>query len=350
MLTTTLLTVNSQTVFYAKQQIWLSYLLVAAVILVPLWLLAKVLARFPGCDLFQAMVNRFPIIGRIISGLYILFFYFILLRDLRVVTDFTKVVLLATTPLAVIAFLIAVSAIFLAYGGIEVLARATEVYGMLLLLVIALLPVVLFREYDMSLATPFLVQDQSGMLIGSWFLFPYLGEILGIAFIFGKRSLRFTHGLAALLIGTVALISLAAQSVLVLGVPIMSRMLYPTYELVRQIQVTDFLDRFDLPLVGVWFPVMITKIGYSLYIVCNGIKRTVPGTTGQRMVFPFGLLAFVCSIWFFENSIQLFNLNRVWPIVSALIVLLIPVLLFVVLKPKARTQKEEENSLQQQAE
>lgn len=62
----------------------------------------------------------------------------------------------------------------------------------------------------------------------------------------------------------------------VLGYPILARTLYPSDELVRQVRVTDFLDRMDLFYVGIWLPTMMTKIAYSLYLVCHGLNRVAP--------------------------------------------------------------------------
>lgn len=340
-LVTTLISVPAQMVYYARQHVGISLILSAAVVLFGIWMIAKVLGRFPKQDLFQALITRYPIGGRITSALYILFFFYVAVRDLRLVTDFTNVVLLPATPLGVIAFLVMISAVFLVYGGVEVLGRATEIYGILLLLLLLSIPLVLSGEYDIQFARPFLEFDTPGILIGSWFVLPYLGEIIGIAFMYTNGTLRFKHAFLGLLLGTLALLTLLVQSVLILGIPIMSRMLYPTYELVRQIRITDFLDRFDLPIVGIWYPAMIAKIGYSIFIVCNGIKRIVPESSGQRLVYPVGLFIFVCSIWFFESSIQLFNLNRVWPLVAICFLFLIPAVLFMALRPKEITNGEE---------
>jgi spore germination protein len=333
-LDSSLISVHAQMAWYAKQHIWLSHVIAAAALLLPLWLITKVLARFPDRDLFEAMVIRFPVVGRVIGMSYIVFFMYILSRDLRMTVDFANVSLLPTTPLGVIAALLTLSAIFLAYGGVEILGRATEVYGTLLLIIVALMSTVLFREFDISLAMPFFRFDAQGIFVGSWLVVSYLGEVIAIAFLFSNRTLQFKHVFWALAIGTTALLALAVQSLLTLGIPVMSRMLYPNYELVRQLRLTDFLDRFDLPLVGLWLPTMITKIGYSLFIVCHGIKRMVPNTSGQRFVVPVAFLAMACSFWFFESAMQLFNLNRVWPAVSLIFQWLIPVLLFFLLKPK----------------
>jgi len=331
----TLISVQGQMAQYAQQQVWLAHLLGAAIIAVPVWMLARVMSRFPNRDLFEALVERFPAMGRVVSALYVAFFFYILVRDLRMSVDFTNVALLPTTPLEVTAVMIVLSVVFLTTGGIEILARTTEMYGAALLMAVLAISVLLFREFDVTYALPLLDANPEGIAVGTWFILSYLGEAIGVAFLCSGCTMRPRVLLGGLLLGTAALLLLAVQCLLVLGIPVMSRMLYPNYELVRQLRITDFLDRFELPLVGLWLPTIITKIGYSLYIVCVGIKRIIPGVSGQRLVAPVAFLALACSFWFFESAIQMFNLNRTWPAASLFFQLLLPTLLFAALRPKA---------------
>ncbi len=332
----TLVNTFAQTIKVARQHAYLSYIIAAAVIAVSLWFLSKVMKRFPNQDLFQAMVGRFPIIGRMIAALYILFFFFILSRDIRMMVDFTNVVLLPATPLLVIAALIVVTVIIATRGGVEILARMTEIYAPLLIFLIFSLPFILFKEFDRTLLMPWLEFDIPGIGQGSWIALSYLGEIVALPFIFADRTFRFRYGAYGLMLGAFLIVLLCIEIIMILGTELAPRLMYPTYETVRQIRVTDFLDRFDLPIAGIWIPSMIIKIAYSLYIVCHGINRVIPDVSTKVLVIPFGVLSLVCTFWFFRNANQLINFNERWPVVSLIFQLLLPVLLFFILRPKHR--------------
>lgn len=71
------------------------------------------------------------------------------------------------------------------------------------------------------------------------------------------------------------------ETITSIGVPIASRLVYPSYELARQLQISDFLDRFDLALAAATLPAMITKIAFDLYFVCWGLKRMIPNVSGR---------------------------------------------------------------------
>jgi spore germination protein len=334
-----LVSVQAQMAFYAKQHTYVAHVIAFAILLIPLWFLVKVLSRYPKQDLYEAIISRFPTVGRAMAFLYVLYFFYLLTRDLRMTVDFCSVNLLQNTPLGVLAGLIILSVIFLSYGGIEILGRSAELYGALLFIVLTMIPFLLFREFDRTMLMPYFDFDVPGIMAGVWLFIAYLGEIVGVAFLFSGQTLRFKHTLLGLGFGAGFLTLLAVMCLLVLGVPITSRVMYPNYELVRQIQITDFLDRFDMPLVGLWLPAMFTKIGFSLYAVCLGIKRIVPNTSGQRFVVPVGLLAFACSFWFFQNAVQLLNFNRTWPAISMMFQFVIPCILYVVLRPKPRQRQ-----------
>lgn len=336
----TLISVPSQIIGVAQMDAWLSYIIAGSVILFSIWILSKVMSRFPEQDLFKAMINRLPIAGRGISLLYVLFFFIILARDIRMVTDFVNLALLQRTPIVVIALFVILTVIIIARGGVEILARMTELWFPLLFVVVILISLAIFREFEYKFLRPFFEYGVGPSFKGGWYAVSYVGEVIALPLIFSNRTFQFKHGCIALFLGLFVLILLNFYTILTLGTNIPEMTLYPTYEMVRQLRVTDFLDRFDLPIVGVWLPTMLTKIAFSLYIVCHGIKRILPNVSAKIAATPFGILAFVCSFWFFESAIQLYNLNRIWPAFALVFELFIPILLFAFLKPKLKSKKE----------
>ncbi|MDV2687735.1 GerAB/ArcD/ProY family transporter, partial [Alkalihalophilus lindianensis] len=49
-------------------------------------------------------------------------------------------------------------------------------------------------------------------------------------------------------------------AIVVLGTKIVREATYPSYILVQQINLTDFLDRLDLVIVAVWLPAFFSKL------------------------------------------------------------------------------------------
>lgn len=328
-LDSTLVNVPSQVIEAARMDAWLSLLAAALVLTLTMWLISKVMDRYPGKDLFEVMIGAVPFVGKGLALLYTAFFMFILARDVRMIVDFTNITLLPKTPIMLISILIVFTVFIIARGGVEILARMTEIWLPVFIVTIFIMPVTLFRDFDVSYLQPMFAGGIAKPAFeGGWYLVAYIGEVTALPLIFANNAYKFKYGFKALWFGTGLLLLIHYYIILVLGIKFPLRVLYPTYELVRQIRVTDFLDRLDLPLVGIYLPAMITKIAYSLYIVCHGLKRVFPQLSAKQLTMPFAMLAYVCSYWFFSNAVQLTAFNRVWPFIALLYVFVIPLLLF----------------------
>lgn len=338
----TLISLPAQLAGVAKQNAWIVYPVTAATILLSIWALARVSARFPSHDLMGSLIERHPLAGRLIALILIAFFYVVLVRDLRMIIDFTNITLLPSTPLSVIGILFIITIISIARGGTEMLARMTDLFFIPLCFVILSLPLLLGKEVQLHFLKPVLDEGVMPILTGVWYTFPYIGEVLIIPFLFTGKTFRFKFGLHALLFGTLLLEILLVLNLTVLGTHLTGRFMYPNHELVRQIRITDFLDRFDLILVAIYLPAITTKIAFGLYFVCHVLKQMMPTLSARALVAPAGLFSLVASFWFFENSIQLLNFNRTWPLLSIVPIYVIPLLLLLFVRPKKK--KEEEGS------
>lgn len=329
----------NQIVGVAKMDAWLSYLIAMGAILVPLWLSAKVLARFPGQDLFGALVTRHPVMGRAAGLLVLLFFFVLLVRDIRVITEFVSITLLPATPLVMISLLVVISMILTTRGGIQAIARMMEIWVPLFILILLILPFLLFTEFETRNLIPLFNEGLGPSLAGSWYAVAYIGEIILLPFLFASGSFRFREGLLGLAIGTGLLLLINTYLTLTLGVNLSAKMLFPLYEMVRLIHVTDFLDRFDLPYILIYLSLMITKVGFLLYALAHGIKRLLPAVSIREFLIPLGVWCFVSSFWFFQNSVQLHMMNRSWPVFALVCEVALPCLFFLILH-----RKQEESS------
>lgn len=337
----TLISLPAQIIGVAKQDAWMTYPLASLLILAMLWLLSKVSQRFPDQDLFEALTHRYRLIGRVIVCAMVLFSFLILQRDLRMFIDFSNIVLLQQTPLSVIGLLMIGVIIPIVASGVEVLGRVTEIFFVMLALVILSLPLVLLKELDIESLLPLFDAGPEHVAKGAWLAFPYLGEMLILPFVFKSRIFNFRTAAYAQLFGSFLLVILILYNIIVLGVHVSARFMYPNHELTRQIRLTDFLDRFDMILVSIWASAMFTKVAFSVFVICRGIGRCLPTVSEKLLASPVTVFALVCSFWFFENSLQLINLNHTWPALALLFQVLIPVLLFFFLRPKKKTPAHE---------
>lgn len=323
----------------AKQHVYLSYILAAMIFVVILWMLMRSAKRFPSQDLFQSLTARFPVLGRGIGFLYLLFFLYILARDLRIMGDYTDVVLLPETPHIVIGIILMATVTYMARGGIRSLTSLTELVGPIFIGALFFILVVLFKDFNMEYVMPIFHLDIPGIGEGTWLVLSSTGQIIALPFIIPSKDYRYRDPLYSLLIGTLLIIMVAVMLLLVVGVPIAERLMYPSYELVRQIRITDFLDRFDLIFVALWYPLILINMATTLYIICYGLKIMIPSVSGKMMAAPIGLLAFSCSAWFFQDALQILDFNHLWTWIAVIFEIIIPIGIFVMLRPRKTSLK-----------
>ncbi|MCP1187098.1 endospore germination permease [Paenibacillus sp. 1781tsa1] len=339
-MTGTLIQPHAQAIYYAEQHAYLSYVPVVLVMIISMWMVSRIQRRFPNQDLFEALADRFPFMGRLAGVMYILFFFFIFSRDIRLIGDYVSITLLETTPISIVVLSLMIMAVFIVRGGLGSLIGMSELYVTLFLLNSIIVPFMLIQQINMDNLMPYFHVDTAGVGKGSWYIFSFYGEMIALPFVVKGSDFRFKPVLWGIIISGLLMMLIIVETITSIGVPIASRLVYPSYELARQLQISDFLDRFDLALAAATLPAMITKIAFDLYFVCWGLKRMIPNVSGKVMTGPVALLGFVCAFWFFRNAIQLYRFTREWTWIAIVFEVLFPIVLFLFLRPRKKDKKE----------
>lgn len=339
-ITGTLIQPHAQAIFYAEQHAYLSYVPVVFVMIISMWMVSRIQRRFPNQDLFEALADRFPFIGRLAGVMYILFFFFIFARDIRLIGDYVSITLLETTPISIVVLSLMIMAVFIVRGGLGSLIGMSELYVTLFLLNSIIVPFMLIQQLNMENLMPYFHVDTAGVGKGSWYIFSFYGEMIALPFVVKGSDFRFKPVLWGIIISGLVMMLIIVETITSIGVPIASRLVYPSYELARQLQISDFLDRFDLALAAATLPTMITKIAFDLYFVCWGLKRMIPNVSGKVMTGPVALVGFVCAFWFFKNAIQLYRFTREWTWIAIVFEVMFPLVLFLFLRPRKKDKKE----------
>jgi spore germination protein len=229
------------------------------------------------------------------------------IRDVRGLVDFIATVLLPTTPIDVLTILAILIIVYLASGGLEVIARVTAIHFGVLAIIILVLPFMMLNEINVGNFQPVFSQTFiPDVTKSSFILFSWVGEAIFILLLIGNmEDVRKTRRAAVKGIGAgmFLLAILLALMVAVLGVDIVKASSYPSHQLIQQINLTDFLDRLDLVIVTVWIPAFITKISLDLYL----INRCL--TSGRHqdvnvIIVPLGIALGMLSILLFRNNME----------------------------------------------
>lgn len=333
---TALVGVFVQLIQKGKADAWLTVPLAGAVMFIMLALLAVTARRFAGRDLFEALARRRPVVGRALGLLYVAYFFILLCRDYRSLVLFVNLTLLKFTPLFVVALLFLLCAVYMARSGVEVVARVMEGWMMLFILGVLLLPVLLASEFHPDYLLPLLYDGATPVLHGGWYLLPYFGEIVALPFLAGHPVFNLKSGVKGLLAGAAIVLIMLLCTLLVLSANVASRINYPAYEMVRQIHLTDFLDRLELPMVAIWLPTLIAKMALQIHLAGQGLGRLFPALSTRELALPLGTLALACSFWLFRDMTELLLFNRAWLFLAVWFQIGIPLLLFLFFRPSRR--------------
>ncbi|ADO58993.1 GerAB/ArcD/ProY family transporter [Paenibacillus polymyxa] len=340
----TLIHAPAQAADHANQHAYWTCVIAAIVLCLPIWAMLRLKRRFPDQDLMQAMVSSHPVLGRLLLAIYLILFLIIFTRDLRIITDLVEVVLLPLTPIVVVSLIVLLTMVFMVKGGMSTLINMTEIFVPLLIVTLLTMPLFFGGNMDFSMLRPYLHPEVDGVIKGSWRMLGYMADIMIVPFVISGKSYNGRSAWFGHLLGTAILIMLVLLSELVIGVPILSRLFYPSYELVRQLQLTDFLDRFDLFVAALTVPTFLTKIGVDLYVTSLAVKRMFAHVWGSLMVWPVGLLGYVCSFMLFSNIVQIYDFSREWTAVMVIFFVFMPFLLWMLLRPKFKGSGNDDKS------
>jgi spore germination protein len=323
-----------------KQDAWISFIVVAIIALFPLLVSYQIGKRMPDGDFVSVLISRLPFLGRVIMFLYLLVLFFTISHNLRLIIDKVNVHILQQTPLTVVGLVIILTCIFIAKGGLEILARMSEIFFPLFALTILSLPFFLVGESHLSFLQPMFTEGVGPILLGAWYAIGYIGEIIVIPLILSKSVYNVHKAIQGLFLGVFLLIVTLIQTILIFGPEMPTLYFDPPYELVRQIRITDFLDRMDLPIVSLWIPTLIIKISITLYAISHIISRLFQNISSELFITPIGFLAFVCSFFFFDSATQIIEMGKVKPFMILIISYLLPLLMWILLRVKQRKNNE----------
>lgn len=308
----------------ATTDAWLANLLGSAYGLLVAYILYRLAARFPQKNLFEIiflLCGKW--VGRLLACGLIFYFWTILIRDTRIFVDFMNTTLLPRTPSEIITYLLIIVLIYYGRTSIEVAVRVNDFVYPMFLIVMFVLPLLLANEYSFQRIEPLLGQGfrsiiASNLLSMGWFADVLIvGAFLGMISNAKQMMTSMRHGILFASLGlTVVLFSIIA----VLGSRIGGRFIYPTYMLVEQIHITDFLDRMELLLFSIWLPAFMIK----MIIIFIALQIGVAQLCGQRdytvLARPIGWFILLTTLAGFNNVAEVINFGNFGALVVILAV------------------------------
>jgi spore germination protein KB len=301
----------------ARQDAWLSSLL-ATLLGIPLALLTvKLSSLYPGKTLIEYLeeiIGRWP--GKVLGLLYLFYFIHITSIMIREYGAFLADALMPQTPLIVFNITVVAISAYTIKLGLEVLARALQVFFPWIVFSLALTFLLATPQMDLVRLLPVFESGAVPILKGALAPMAWHGEIIAFAMIipFLAKPDQ-ARSIALYSIGYVGVIFffLIIGSLATFG-PGIASMNYPVLNEIRLISITKIIDRMEPFIIAIWVTGGLMKVAFFYYVIVLGSAQWLKIRDYRPLVLPLGAVLVALSIAIVENTMQLFNfIAHVWP-------------------------------------
>lgn len=235
--------------------------------------------RFPGLmpgEILRKVGGRW--FGGLLGLLYALFFVWVYGLNIADLIDFAQVVLLPETPALVFAFLIGGSALYIAWEGLEPIARIG--FAMLgpLLASLLFLPPSLVKEIDLLQIDPAFYHGVGAILRASAYVIPWFTETLVVTSLVpnlrpGDRPYRWY--MVGIGITTLSFAMTILLTTLVFGPNLSARFTYPTFSMLQLITLGRTLGRLEMIVTSIWIGAVFVKLALCLYAAASAFAHSL---------------------------------------------------------------------------
>ena len=292
----------------AAQDGWIICLLGMCGGFVIVWSYHALMSMYPSMTFIE--INQ-KVLGRWIGGLtslYFLFTFFVLTCAMVwSVSDFLITLVIPETPIIAVMTLFTIVSLIGAYYGIEVIARALEIFFPWLILFLLLIIIGIIPKIDLRNLQPILENGWTPVINGSFefmsFTFFELVVFLSIYAQVIQEKVK-TSFYIGLIIAEVCILIITLSSLLVLGPAIVADSTYATYLLGKKISIGEFFQQIEVVVGTLWLLSVFIKMEVSFYVFSNEFARLLGLKDYRSLLLPFGYLIICFSNIFWPNIVS----------------------------------------------
>lgn len=325
----------------AKQDAWLAELLGMAGGIVLLIQYYYLYSQFPNLLLtsyLQKISGKY--IGNIIAFLYILYFIYGASRDLRESSELFLIDY-SETPMSVLSGIMILLVCYGVYQGIEVLARAGELF---FILVITMVVLTFFFTFGSNIIQfenllPVLENGWKPVITTAFpdrVFFPY-GELICFTTILpylnhSEKGMK--HGMIAMVLSGIILTMTIVIEIAVFGVNRWSESVFPLLKLVEKINIGGFIQSLEAITMIVLIVGDFFKVAVFTYAAVISTADLFNMKNHRKAVLPLGVMIFLTSMFATDNFVEhmeqgKFVLKTIFPLFEFIIPLLFIIAIFI---------------------
>lgn len=275
----------------AKQDAWISILLSGIIALSVVFLAAKISLLYPDQTFIQysqTILGKW--LGKIIILPYFVMWYSVDGMILRNSSDFLYLALFDKTPLSVLLITLLILAAYVIYtGGIEGIARCSEIVGPIIVLMVLGTFLLSLNHLDWHQLTP--VYADSGLksiLKGALPTAAFYGDtiIFTMVFCFLSDSRQvLPRAIWGMAVTSLFVFVGVTMTIMTFGPLLSSRMWFPFYGMSRFISVLGFIQNVDILVVIFWMFSVFTKLSLFLFVTTYGTAQWLNMKDWRKLIW-----------------------------------------------------------------
>lgn len=337
----TIIVLGAVIVSISKQDAWIS-ILITSIVSLPIiclyWFLGSQYPNMTFVGIIKELLGKW--LGSFIAAIYVFLCIMSAYCVPWYVGNFLTTQTMPRTPLYVINSIYVLGAVIGTLYGLEAISRASEIlmFTASILLIVAILLVL--PNAKIENLQP-ICENGIGQIFKSvYFLVSYLTfPTIFIMMIYPINIDNISKAKKAIFKGYIFSCFLffitLTSSILVLGSLITSRAQFTSYLLAKEIDIGTIFTRLEFIIFSVWFTTQFILDTLMFYGGIIGLSELLGLRSYKPIVIPMGIVVAIMSTIVFRNPIHQANFNIFgWAPYGTTCGLIIPVILFIVLKSK----------------
>lgn len=316
----------------ANNDAWLSFLIGLSAGSVLLILYVSISRLNPSSTLIGILIKNFgKVLGILVSILYIWYFVHLAALVLRNFGEYSLTTAYPETPILFVIICFTFIVILSVRSGIEVIGRISEIFALILIVVLTIVFISLISKFEFDNFKPVLSKGMKPVLRSAFEVtaFPF-GETVVFLMVFkytNKQNRLYRASLFSLLFTGSLLLSAIIRNLMVLGTGMTSKDVFPSHIVFRLIPGLDVDPLLDINLTVAG----IVKVGICFYAASTGIAELLSLDDYRPFVLPLSAFIVSLSIWVYGSLMEMVQwATEIWPYYSIPFQILIPIILLIV--------------------
>jgi spore germination protein (amino acid permease) len=308
------------TTAFAKNDAWLAMILAVFLGVLLNFLFLLCLRKFNYASIFEIVEKSAgPYLGPFINILIIFYALHLAAYVVRNLSNFMITVISPEASSSIFQVSIIFISLYSVYFGSNNLARVNQFFGPISLLLLIGSLFLVANQFHFSNLKPILTHGLEPIWNGAYptIGFPFI-EIILVAsllnFVHPKKKLMRTY-LFSLLFGGVVLVILVLFSIGIQGYDLIIRQTYSTFELMKDINIIELLERVEVLVAIAWIFGIFVKITICFLAAMLGFQHISRHSSYRPFLLPAGVFVWVLSKGIHPDTVSFFAfVSKFWTV------------------------------------